>query len=154
MECLNSLLWPDYNFVEALVKINFYVLFQPGSDSAAIDTFRRDDKLYSPINPALARNMRSSYETYNAQNNEMRGIAASRKRKFGIPGDNEKTKKQVTKENEEEVNNATKEHQKILEQAYKPKRKLPVVAMRVSVPDEIEKPKKKKKQWSLDNFFS
>ena len=61
----------------------------------AVTMFHREDKLTSPVNPTLARNMRSAYEAYNDVTTAKRKLKEAERKEFGISSDNKKTKKNV-----------------------------------------------------------
>lgn len=133
----------------------------------AVTMFHREDKLTSPVNPTLARNMRSAYEAYNDVTTAKRKLKEAERKEFGISSDNKKTKKNVIEENELEVAESVKEHNNILEKAYSTKRqKVDVQEQPMGDEDEDEDndlsmlevevvPTKKKRtvQPSLDAYF-
>ena len=138
----------------------------PSTDKPlSVSMFHREDKLTSPVNATLARNMRSAYEAYNDVTTAKKKLKEAKTKDFGISSDNKKTRKKVIEENELEVAESVKEHKKILEKAYSTERQKvdlqeqPVgdedddVLMAENLREPVPIKKKKKIQPSLATYY-
>ena len=150
---------------------------QPSAKNRSINEFCRKDRLYSPVNPTLANNMRRAYSFYNADLDKKEEEKKKKQEEFQVKKDST-TRKMLKDSNATDAEEARIQHKKILDSAYNPKRKLPAEdnqptkakkSKRVETEvDEAEEdevqvvtkksvPSKrfgKKKQGTVDSFFT
>ena len=96
---------------------------QPLTDNRSVSMFGRKDRLYSPVHPKLAKNMRGAYTLHNAEQKKKRDEEEKRKQLFEVEKEST-TRKMLKENNSADAEAAHLEHQRILQLAYNPKRKL------------------------------
>ena len=97
-----------------------------------MSAFCRKDRLYSPIDPILASNMRLAYSRYKEKQERNRDKLSKRRERFHIKKDG-KTKCKVVEENRTSVEDARQKHVQILEKVYGAQRLVSETSSRASV---------------------
>ena len=82
-----------------------------------MSAFCQKDRLYSPVDPILASNMRLAYSQYKEKQEINRDELAKRREGYHIKKDG-KTKCKVVEENRTSVEDARQKHVQILEKVY------------------------------------
>ena len=97
---------------------------QPLAKNRSVSMFSRKDRLYSPVDSKLTRNMRNAYELNNIEQEKKRDELQKRKELFEIDTNERITRDKLKENNSANAEAAKLEHAKILQLAYTPKRKL------------------------------
>ena len=86
--------------------------------------FKRPEKLYSPVNPTLAKNMRHAYRGRLKKQKEKSQQRMSKDDHYSVSATNRKSRKRVIADNVQEVLSEKARHdEEILKAAYSKKKK-------------------------------
>ena len=97
-----------------------------------MSAFCQKDRLYSPVDPILASNMRLAYSQYKEKQEINRDELAKRREGYHIKKDG-KTKCKVVEENRTSVDDARQKHVQVLEKVYGARRLISETSSRASV---------------------
>ena len=96
---------------------------QPSADNHSVKEFSRKNRLFTPVNPTLAKNMQRAYSVYSSRQKEKMEEEKKRWEEFQVETDST-TQKKLKLSNAAQAEEAHIQHQKIINAAYNPKRKL------------------------------
>ena len=95
---------------------------QPLAKNRSVSMFSRKDRLYSPIDSKLTRNMRKAYKLNNIEQDKKSDELQKRKEFFEIDTNKFVTGSKLKENNSANAEAAKLEHAKILQLAYTPKK--------------------------------
>ena len=94
----------------------------PLEENRCVKEFCRKNRLHSPINPTLTRNMRNSYSLYNEKQKTDKEKQVKRRHEFDLGDPDCSTKKKVRLDTRRKAEESQNFHQKVIAEAYNTKR--------------------------------
>lgn len=104
------------------VKYALQARHPAAATSRSVNLFCRKQRLYTPVNPTLATNMRQAFSLYKAAQKKNNDEKLSKQEEFNVQEDESTTRKKLKVDNVKDSQEAQMRHQEILDAAYKPKR--------------------------------